>query len=297
MPSASTYASAIQRLEEGGTTGRGDIEREIAAALNSLITKTQEASTIVGDLEKSPIADPTRWVSTARGQIDQSVSGMLDTLIDYGQRTGMRGGSPGVNAIIESTIKSLTPLAGQLTREAMGTGKELGLKRASLAESLGVREADLSTKKADLLTGLGRNIATEVAGVHKQQAADETSIEREKEKARYAMAIAGMLKPDSAKDVLSGYGVDPNMSSIYHSGETYNSRTGKWEKTTTGGAGGGGTTGGTSAFNPADALKTYNQAQNLYTSYNDPWRPGGRNTQGMGFAQDVMSQLQRSLRI
>lgn len=233
LTNASYYENMRTVAKEAAEKGRGDIETNFSAALSALTGKSQEALAILTQLEGTPEADPSRWVSTSIGVVQKGVQDVVNTLNDLTQRGGFRG-TPGEANIIESFANAITPVTTGLYQEAMKYKGNIGLQKAGLTERLGVGQAGIYTGKGTALAGIGENLSSKLTSIGSQEAAEAAAVEAKKQELANALAIAGKLTGQSTTDQLSKLGVTADLGKIL--GTT---------TATGGGAGGISGTGGT----------------------------------------------------
>lgn len=208
----SGFESAIGNLKKYGETARGDVETTFNKALEDIVSSNREALSIIQELEGGDSTNAAKMVSLVRSPIDAALADVVRSMTDARQRGGYSG-SPRVRSMIESTVRTLVPLAGEKVAEALATKERLGLKRAGIHESEGQQKAGISTRKGELFADIGGNVATQIASIEKQR--EQAKQDEAKRLDDLRLGLLQSSSVDSVTDFFSKLGMSPNLQNVY----------------------------------------------------------------------------------
>ena len=263
------YADAIKSLRESYDTSVSDIDKAIEQALSELSLNFGKAESVFADLEKSPM-DASKRVSLAATPIRSAVQDMVASLQDISARGGFIN-TPNINKILESGFKGLIPLATSETEAAFGAKERVGGQKAALYTGLGSQKASILTETGKTKASMAQRLGESVAGVESEKTREEMATERAREALKNQLLVAGMLGGTDRQTVGTNLGLTQPI------------KTGG-----TGASSGSMASTGTGATSLSDQMKTYNDAKNLYNSYNYD-----HDFAGMGYAQRILDKLNK----
>ncbi len=265
----SGFESAIENLRKYGDTARGDVETNFNKALEDIVSGNREALSIIQELEGGDSTNAAKMVSLVRSPIDNALADVVRSMTDARQRGGYSG-SPRVRSMIESTVRTLVPLAGEKVAEALATKERLGLKRAGIYESEGQQKAGINTQKGELLTKVGGDVASQIASIEKQR--EQAKQDEARRIDDLQLGLLQSSKPDSVTEFFSKLGMEPILKNVYAGTPTGSQLSG----------GGGG--GGVGAVKGGDGGDIYSQLGSI-----DALLKAGAGGKEGGWPSDVWS--------
>lgn len=224
------YSDIVSGLRADSASAEQSLSQGFEAAMAELI----DVLPMWKEVESKMLLDPAKRANLAASPIRAGINDLMNSMIDYGQRTGGTFGSAGMKSMVSSLFKTMTPLASDAVKGTIEDQKWIGGQKTGAVERLGNLKSGLQERRGVAIGDLRERTGTSVANLYSKEAGEQfTAAEAQKrldwEKEKTALELRNSLDIESMKKAYSAIGMSPSTATQMASQRPYG----------TGGAGGG----------------------------------------------------------